>query len=107
MKYLKLFENQNFNHQKFKGILDEYELLCKNIIDYLNFIKISEFDVTVIVEMWYGGNESYFNIQFKSDDGSDSEGIENTYFLDEKKYNDLSVFLSDPELYMSAKKYNI
>ena len=40
MKYLKLFENQNFDHQKLKGMIDEYDLLYKNIIDYLNFIKI-------------------------------------------------------------------
>jgi hypothetical protein len=40
MKHLKLFENQNFDHLKLKGMVEEYQLLNDNIVNYLELINI-------------------------------------------------------------------
>ena len=100
MKHLKLFENStNYNLEEF---LKQKEKLYSSIEQYylLDDWKIEIIDVK-------------HSITFDGKDTIEMEITETdtdqtyTMNLDEPDYNQLLKFLENPEMYISAKKYNL
>jgi hypothetical protein len=114
MKHIELFENLQLDANLKKTINDYSELvkLCK---EYLNLHKDeldNQLEVTEIKDIWFPNNKYFpknvfpkrpiFSINYETSDND-----LNTYSLDKEKYDDFLLFLDDPELYKSVKKYNL
>lgn len=110
MNHIKLFENLSMD-QKFRNQIREMDILLNNLVDYLNFNKHfiedgDDRDVILIRNLWIkpkpNKKKQILTIEYENNEGE----IYKCYFV-QKDYDDLLIFLDDPDAYKSAKKYNL
>jgi hypothetical protein len=99
MKLKKFNENSEWSDEKVQKIFQEYNNFYKLVSDYLEFSSNLYID-----DIWFPDEEGkYMQITYYN-----HRGIQFEYNITKDEYfNELIPFLNDPEVYRSAKKYNV
>jgi hypothetical protein len=108
MKHLKLFENKNSN-KEVKNAVDEYTRIGDLIRDYIKFTDTS----IEIMDVYYYYYETDLEeigdvgliISYTGPRRTTSDDY--VYTICNEELESLYVFIKDPELYMSSKKFNL
>lgn len=104
MKHLKIFENQSNNRFE-KFINDKYQIF-KDINEYFNELnpKITVETIEISDIDFWRRHKTEFEIEIHY---VDTMGENETIVLKNEEAQDLIDFINNPELYRSAKKYNL
>ena len=110
MKHIKLFEKENWNANAIKNIIDEYTSFIEKTQNYFNINDMfprdehDKNDITIEI-IFYKGDKLAFNYHHRWNFAGEQES--NYYCLSDKEYGDYLLYMSDPDAYISSKKYNL
>ena len=109
MKHIKLFENSN-GEQIVLNTMNEYTRICDLIRDFINIEKLYNIEVHNVIRYYFEKDmevigDSVIICIFGFNDRDYDEDV--SIFINEEQQKKLYKFIEDPDLYRSAKKYNI
>ena len=112
MKYIKKYETDIWTDQTLRDSLKSHDYIVKNIIKFLNsYLKDDDYVDLALTEdiysMWYTNNwahksNRYFGFNYINGIGEDA-----SYTMTKEEYDKFVLFLNDPEMHISANKYNL
>jgi hypothetical protein len=111
MKHLRLFENtENWSLSKIEGIHDDLDKMKDLIFEYLilnNLIQVEEKrSYYYVLEFWLDEEEDiFFSVKIKNIIRKKDKEFD--YDFTKQQFNDLLIFMNDPEIYKNTKKYNL
>lgn len=109
MKHLKLFENKgHWSLSKIEDMYDDLDIMKRLIFEYLIFNnlvkpKSNNFYNYVLDEFWF--DEDSFSVSYKQIIQKDPENF--IYEFTKQQFDDLLEYMNNPDVYISAKQYNL
>jgi len=122
MKYLqKIFEQsiEKWSLLKIEELYDDLDKMASLIIDYLvikNFVELKKGRTKYnyhLDEFWFDAeDDDFFAVMYKELYGGgitqySQKGHNFDYHFTKQQFEDLLVFMNDPEIYKNAGKYNV